>query len=267
MLADFRTWLQQLPADAVGPPPSNEPVDLHTLVGHFTALRHEVNLQTKAVRAQQEQTEESLRLLAETVEALERRGDEARQSQQQADDERLRPLLKGLVEMYDALALAKRELERVRENAVTADGPPPGDAPIPELPPPPEVAATPSFWDTFLGRAAAWRNVLAQQQDLLAQWRQRWIAEREGRRRVRPFVESVITGYTMSLQRLERLLEQHGLEPMNCTGQPFDPERMEVLEGVSGSGRPSGEVLEEVRRGYLWRGRVFRYALVRVAKG
>ena len=32
------------------------------------------------------------------------------------------------------------------------------------------------------------------------------------------------------------------------------------------SGRPSGEVIEEVRRGYLWNGRVFRYAQVRVAK-
>ena len=47
---------------------------------------------------------------------------------------------------------------------------------------------------------------------------------------------------------------------------PFDPEQMEVLEVVADSGRPSGEVVEEVRRGYLWKDRVFRYAQVRVAK-
>ena len=69
-----------------------------------------------------------------------------------------------------------------------------------------------------------------------------------------------------ALQRLERAMRQHGLEPTEAVGQPFDPERMEVLEAVTDSGRPPGEVLEEVRRGYLWNGRVFRYAQVRVAR-
>ncbi|MBI1917737.1 MAG: nucleotide exchange factor GrpE, partial [Planctomycetes bacterium] len=46
----------------------------------------------------------------------------------------------------------------------------------------------------------------------------------------------------------------------------FDPERMEVLEAVANTGRPPAEVIEEVRRGYLWRGRVFRFAQVRVAR-
>jgi molecular chaperone GrpE len=41
---------------------------------------------------------------------------------------------------------------------------------------------------------------------------------------------------------------------------------MEVVEAVSETGRPAGEVIEELRRGYLWRGRVFRYAQVRVAR-
>ena len=70
----------------------------------------------------------------------------------------------------------------------------------------------------------------------------------------------------MSLQRVERALQQQGLEAIPAAGQPFDPERMEVVAVVADSGRPSGEVVEEVRRGYLWRGRVFRYAQVSVAK-
>ncbi|HZT79410.1 MAG TPA: nucleotide exchange factor GrpE, partial [Gemmataceae bacterium] len=84
--------------------------------------------------------------------------------------------------------------------------------------------------------------------------------------RVRQFLESLIGGYTMSLQRLERALQQSGLEAIPAAGQPFDPELMEVVEAANGTGRPPGEVLEEVRRGYLWRGRVFRYAQVRVAR-
>ena len=70
----------------------------------------------------------------------------------------------------------------------------------------------------------------------------------------------------MSLQRLERALQHHGLEAIPCVGRPFDPERMEVLEVVADTGRPANEVLDEVRRGYLWNGRVFRYAQVRVAR-
>src|SRR5262249_42813353 len=77
---------------------------------------------------------------------------------------------------------------------------------------------------------------------------------------------SLVTGYRMGLQRVERALEQQGLEPILVTGTPFDPERMEVLEAVADTGRPPGEVIEEVRRGYLWRGRVFRFAQVRVAR-
>jgi molecular chaperone GrpE len=84
--------------------------------------------------------------------------------------------------------------------------------------------------------------------------------------RIRQLLGSMLTGYTMSMQRLERALQQEGLEPIRSAGQPFDPERMEVVDVVAHTDRPSGEVVEEVRRGYLWRGRVFRYAQVRVAK-
>jgi molecular chaperone GrpE len=277
VLAEFRTWLQQLPAD-VEPPPVGEPVDLHTLVSQFTALRHEVNLQTKASRTQQEQTAEALKLLSQTMEALEEQRERAAKAELQAEDERLRPLLKGLVDLYDALAQARREVERVRETVLPAGALfPRTDESIPELPPEPSLPKV-SFWSKLLG--ADWQERVTTTAELLdmrkqlASFRSRLLAMQEERRQAEPvlerargFVESVITGYTMSVQRLDRLLAQHGLEAMECVGQPFDPERMEVLEAVSGSGRPSGEVLEEVRRGYLWRGRVFRFALVRVAKG
>ncbi len=62
---------------------------------------------------------------------------------------------------------------------------------------------------------------------------------------------------------------QHGLEPIPAVGRPFDPDRMEALEVVLDSGRPSGEVVEEVRRGYLWQGAssgMRRCAWRRVAK-
>jgi molecular chaperone GrpE len=70
----------------------------------------------------------------------------------------------------------------------------------------------------------------------------------------------------MSVQRVERALQQTDLEPIAAVGEPFDPEQMEAVEVVVEPGREFTEVIEEVRRGYLWRGKVFRYAQVRVAR-
>jgi molecular chaperone GrpE len=252
VLADFRAWLTALSAPTEEasrkPPPSGETIDLHTLLGQFLAVRQEVNLQTRAVRAQQEQNAETLRQLAEALDALEESQARSEQIQQQAHEEATRPLLKTLVELYDALALAGREMLRMRETVLPV---------LEQL-----TAATEA-------PAAAPRS-------LWARWfhsplpnpaqEQRQQAARDSSERVRQLLASLVTGYTMSLQRIERALRQHGLEAIPTTGERFDPERMEVVEAVTDSGRPAGEVIDEVRRGYLSNGRVFRYAQVRVAK-
>jgi len=88
----------------------------------------------------------------------------------------------------------------------------------------------------------------------------------EAARRIRDSLQAILTGYQMSLQRVQRALAQTGLEPFSCLGEIYDPERMEVMEVLAETGRPNGEVVEEVRGGYLWRGRLFRCAQVRVAR-
>jgi molecular chaperone GrpE len=251
VLADFRNWLTVLTAPAADEGTQARsasegivPIDLHTLLGQFLAVRQEVNLQTRAVRAQQEQNAETLRQLTAALDTL-------RQSQtrgEQAVEEAIRPLLKTLIDLYDALALAGREVQRMRETVqpsleqLTAEEPP---------------AAPRSFWASLFRPSAA---------DLAAR-QERERLTRENSERVRQMLASLVTGYTMSLQRIERALRQHGLDAIPTTGERFDPERMEVVEAVLDSGRLTGEVIEEVRRGYLWNGRVFRYAQVRVAKG
>jgi molecular chaperone GrpE len=240
VLADFRAWLREAAPSGEAPPgPDEEPPDLHTLLAQLTALRHEVNLQTRASRAQQEQNIEALRLLGDALHTLRETRAAAPEEEEQA-----RPLLKTLVDLYDALALGQREVQRVREAVLpvldqfaTADG----------EPAPPR---------SFLARLFGGRPPEPERPREAV----------EAAERSRAFLDSILTGYTMSLQRLDRALREHGLEPIPCVGRPFDPEWMEVLEVVSASGRPANEVLDEVRRGYLWNGRVFRYAQVRVAK-
>lgn len=93
LAARFAAWLSELaPGDA--PPPPEERVDLFTLVGQFAALRHEVNLQTKAARA--------------AVDAV--------SSPRAADDpDRVaRPLVLALADIADALRLGLSEVESAR---------------------------------------------------------------------------------------------------------------------------------------------------------
>jgi molecular chaperone GrpE len=283
VLADFRSWLERAPA-AAAPPALPQPLDLHTLLSQFVALRHEVNLQTKASRAQQEQNAEALRHMEEALELLDKQQQALTGTDEQAREEQVRPLLKTLVDLHDSLSLAAREVQRVQDTMAATVGKleaPPAEVDlVPEPLPAPPPPVKRSLWGRLFGGAPStppaggqtpdvvqpWRDRLAKARMQLLALRQSQEEARQAAERVRVFVTSLVTGYTMSVQRLERALRQHELEPIPTVGQPFDPETMEVVEVVTDSGRTSTEVIEEVRRGYRWRGRVFRYAQVRVAK-
>src|SRR4051812_39049095 len=98
LLNDFRAWLTENAQAAAESVPPAEPVDLAALVGQFVALRHEVNLQTKATRAQQQQNADTLQQLGRALEELAARGTEVAEAEQQGQDEQLKPLLKTLVD-------------------------------------------------------------------------------------------------------------------------------------------------------------------------
>lgn len=251
MLSDFRTWLTKLATDEArqgqAAPPS---VDLSTVVAQVAALRHEVNLQTKASRTATEQTAEALKLAA----------------MPKADpDEAIRPLVKAMLDIADALTLSHRQIEKARDSLAPAlDG-----LTAPMLPPPPEATAstaTPGFFGRMFGSApasaASWQTwaeeVLAAEEDRAAGCEQ-------ALELLQPLLNSLADGYAMSLRRVERVLPQFGLEPIECVGQPFDPDTMEAMEVGEGEG-PSGTVIAELRRGYRWRGKLFRFAQVKVAR-
>jgi molecular chaperone GrpE len=62
---------------------------------------------------------------------------------------------------------------------------------------------------------------------------------------------------------LSEILEKAGLEPMEAVGEPFDPNRHEAVLSEEGDG---GEpvVVDSLRTGYSWNGRVLRPAMVKV---
>ena len=61
-------------------------------------------------------------------------------------------------------------------------------------------------------------------------------------------------------------LKKQGLEAMNLHGQPFDPALAEAVlqEPADGDGDGTTVVVDVMRSGYTWKGRVLRAALVRV---
>ena len=69
-------------------------------------------------------------------------------------------------------------------------------------------------------------------------------------------------------RKLRQLLESEGVSEIDAaSGTPFDPREHEAIANVPGTGRPEGEIVEQIRRGYRLRDRVLRPALVAVAAG
>jgi molecular chaperone GrpE len=67
-------------------------------------------------------------------------------------------------------------------------------------------------------------------------------------------------------RKLRQLLESEGVSTIDAgAGVQFDPREHEAVVNVPNTGRPGGEIVEELRRGYRLRDRVIRPALVAVA--
>ena len=67
-------------------------------------------------------------------------------------------------------------------------------------------------------------------------------------------------------RKLRSLLESEGVTEIDAVpGRRFDPREHDAIANVPGTGRPEGEIVDEVRRGYRLRDRVLRPALVAVA--
>jgi molecular chaperone GrpE len=72
-------------------------------------------------------------------------------------------------------------------------------------------------------------------------------------------------GMEMIYQRFYDSLKKLGLEPIVSAGQPFDPHIHHAVEMVETDDAPDHTVLDEYQRGYNFKGRLLRPAMVKVA--
>ncbi len=71
-------------------------------------------------------------------------------------------------------------------------------------------------------------------------------------------------GIELIYSKLLDTLRKEGVEQMKALGQTFDPYKHEALRQGSGE---DGKVIEEIVKGYTYRGKVLRHAKVVVGKG
>ena len=82
-------------------------------------------------------------------------------------------------------------------------------------------------------------------------------------------VECADSGYTKGVQliynRLFDALRKMGLEPMDTVGQTFDPNLHQAIERVETDQAEDQSILGEFQKGYNFKGKLLRPAMVKVA--
>lgn len=81
-----------------------------------------------------------------------------------------------------------------------------------------------------------------------------------------PELAAYHAGIVLIHRQLLDQLRKRNVEPLNPVGQPFDPEWHEAVADEPADGRPDGEIVAELRRGYRIGSRLLRASMVKVAK-
>jgi molecular chaperone GrpE len=250
LLDRFRDWLRDARAEADGrdgdraPAPGGPEVGLYRLVEEFTALRHEVKLETKGSRGLQEQVEALLPALRQAVDQFRAVGPKEEQAALAA----ARPLAEAIADLDEALDRGRLEIEKARDR-IDAEAARSAAAIESEL----DALYEGQSWFRRLGVRAY-------------HGRARGLVGRRMRETRPELFAALLEGYGLIQARLRRAMDAGQVRRIGSVGLPVDPGLMTVIEVVDAPDRPPGHVVDEVRRGYTWRGRVLRYAEVRAAR-
>ena len=77
--------------------------------------------------------------------------------------------------------------------------------------------------------------------------------------------EGLAKGVEMTLKRCKDVLDKEGVTEINAEGEQFDPFKHEVVSKEGNEDYPENTVIAVVRKGYVFRGKVIRPAMVKIA--
>jgi molecular chaperone GrpE len=257
LLGRLRQWLAEarMRATEIAGRPAGREVDedepLHsaagaefglcTLVEEFTALRHELKLQTKSTRGLEEESQSqsaALRLAIDTFHAVQPKEALAAWSAGKG-------LAIALVDLDESLDRGRTQIERAGRTLV--------DEPARALPVALDELYASQSWVLRLLSRHYHRQARA-------------MAAKHGRKERETLFAALLEGYGLIQGRLTRALAADHVQRIATLGKPVDPERMIVVEVVEAPEKAPGTVVEEVRRGYTWNDRVLRCAEVRASR-
>jgi molecular chaperone GrpE len=77
----------------------------------------------------------------------------------------------------------------------------------------------------------------------------------------------IFSGMSLVLKQLQDLLVENGLQPIDATGQKFDPNLHEAIAHQPSDDVPAEQVISQTRRGYRFKDRLLRPSTVVVSSG
>jgi molecular chaperone GrpE len=247
VLERFQQWLDEVRVEAVGLDPTPRDGErpefgLIDLVKEFTALRQELKLETKSSRSLQEQAEALLPPLRQAIEHFR----SVVPREEQAAWNAGKALAEGLATLDEALDRGRTQIEKARELLVDEQA----------------RALTGALDELFKSQSWFRRRRFRRYHEQVME-----VVRKDAQGPRRQWFDSLLEGYGLMQNRLRRVMQAEDIERIECLGRQVDPELMIVVEVVDEPDVPAHTVIEELRRGYLWRGRVVRHAEVKAARG
>jgi len=80
------------------------------------------------------------------------------------------------------------------------------------------------------------------------------------------WLESMKQGIENTLKEFLRILEKYGVKPIETVGQPFNPEVHHAVSTFDTEDMDDNIIVEELRKGYLYKDKLLREPLVTVSK-
>lgn len=75
----------------------------------------------------------------------------------------------------------------------------------------------------------------------------------------------IAEGIVMIRKQIQDVMDKLGIKPIDCCGQPFDPNLHDAVMHVEDESAETSIVVEELRKGYMRDDRVIRHSVVKVA--
>ncbi len=79
-------------------------------------------------------------------------------------------------------------------------------------------------------------------------------------------LKSFVDGVKLAYGEFVKILKNYGAEHIETAGKNFDANFHEAVEIVEHSGQPEGKIIEEKRKGYVFKERLLRPSMVSIAK-